>query len=83
VGDTHIRKRKLKVNPRKKKGKKQKVTNEPLLGSEESTPSPDEGCCPSYQSSNLSTSASSDGDDDGRDGGLRSSFFSILFFLVL
>jgi hypothetical protein len=41
-----------------------------VLGSDDSTPSPDEGRSPSYQESNLSTSASSD-DDDGDDGGYR------------
>jgi hypothetical protein len=69
MGDTHIGKRKLKATPRKKKGKKPKVTDKPLLRSEESTPSPDEGRSPPYQSSNLSTSASSDGDDDDDDDG--------------
>jgi hypothetical protein len=69
LGDTHIGKRKLKVDPRKEKGKKQKVMDEPLLGSDESTLSPDEGCSPPYQSSNLSTSASSDDDDDGGGSG--------------
>jgi hypothetical protein len=65
VGDTHIRKRKLKVTPRKEKGKKPKVMDEALIGSDESTPSLDEGRCPPYQSSNLSTSVYSDNDDDG------------------
>jgi hypothetical protein len=70
VSDTHIEKRKLKAAPRKEKGKKQKVTDEPFLGSDESTPIPDEGRTLPYQSSNLSTSASSD-DDDGDDEGYR------------
>jgi hypothetical protein len=43
VGDTHIRKRKIKVYPRKEKGKKQKVTDKSLIGSDESTPSLIEG----------------------------------------
>jgi hypothetical protein len=68
VDDTHIRKRKLKVGPRKEKGKKQRVMDKSLLGSDEFTLSPDEGRSPPYQSSNLSTSASSDGDDDDDDG---------------
>jgi hypothetical protein len=41
-----------------------------VLGSDESTPSPDEGGSPPYQESNLSTPASSD-DDDEDDGGYR------------
>jgi hypothetical protein len=40
------------------------VTDEALLGSDESTLSPNEGRNPPYQSSNLSNSASSDDDDD-------------------
>jgi hypothetical protein len=40
--------------------------DEPVLGSDESTPSLDEGRSPPYQESNLSTSASSD--DDNGDG---------------
>jgi hypothetical protein len=67
VGDTHIGKRKLKIGPRKDKGKKAKTMDEAVPGSDESTPSLDEGQSPPYQESNLSTSASSD-DDDG-DGG--------------
>jgi hypothetical protein len=56
VGDTHIGKRKLKVGPgkdkgkrklkvgpRKDKGKKAKMMDEAVLGSDESTLSPDEG----------------------------------------
>jgi hypothetical protein len=42
MGDTHNGKRKLEVDPRKKKGKKQKRMNELMLGSEESILSPDE-----------------------------------------
>jgi hypothetical protein len=68
VGDTHIGTRKLKAGPRKEKGKKAKVTDEALLASDESTPSPDEGWSPPYQESNLSTSTSSDDDDDDGDG---------------
>jgi hypothetical protein len=67
VGDTHIGKRKLKVGLRKDKEKKAKMTDEAMLRSDESTPSPDEGRSPPYQESNLSTSASFD--DDDRDGG--------------
>jgi hypothetical protein len=67
VGVTHIGKRELKAGPRKDKGKKANTTNEPVIGSDESTPSPDEGWSPPYQESNLSTSASFD--DDDRDGG--------------
>jgi hypothetical protein len=67
MDDTHIGKRKLNVGPRKDKGKKTKTTDEAMLGSDESTPSPDEGWSLPYQESNLSTSTSSD-DDDG-DGG--------------
>jgi hypothetical protein len=67
VGDTHIGKRKLKIGPRKDKGKKAKTMDEAVPGSDESTPSLDEGQSPPYQESNLSTSASSD-DDDGDDG---------------
>jgi hypothetical protein len=67
VGDTHIGTR-LKAGPRKEKGKKAKVTDEALLASDESTPSPDEGWSPPYQESNLSTSTSSDDDDDDGDG---------------
>jgi hypothetical protein len=37
VGDTHIGKRKLKVRPRKDKGKKAKTMDEPVLGSDDST----------------------------------------------
>jgi hypothetical protein len=70
VGDTHIEKRKLKVGPRKGKGKKAKTTDEAVLESDESTPSPDEGRSPPYQESNLSTSASFD-DDDGDGGDYR------------
>jgi hypothetical protein len=70
VGDTHIEKRKLKVDPRKDKGKKAKTTNEPVFGSDEFTPCLDEGRSPPYQESNLSTSASFD-DDDGDDDGYR------------
>jgi hypothetical protein len=70
VGDTHIGKRKLKAGPRKDKGKKPKVTDEAVLGSDESTPSLDERHSPPYQESNLNTSASSD-DDDGDGGGYR------------
>jgi hypothetical protein len=44
--------------------------NEAVLGSDESTPSPDEGRSPPYQQSNLSTSSSSD-DNDGDGGGYR------------
>jgi hypothetical protein len=67
VGDTHIGKRKLKAGLRKDKEKKAKMTDEAMLRSDESTPSPDEGRSPPYQESNLSTSASFD--DDDRDGG--------------
>jgi hypothetical protein len=67
VGDIYIGKRKLKARPRKDKGKKANITDEVVLGSDESTPSPDEGRSPPYQESNLSTSAPSD--DDDRDGG--------------
>jgi hypothetical protein len=67
VGDTHIGKRKLKAGLRKDKEKKAKTTDEAVLRSDESTPSPDEGRSPPYQESNLSTSASFD--DDDRDGG--------------
>jgi hypothetical protein len=70
MGDTHIGKRKLKAGPRKDKGKKTKTTDEAVLGSDESTPSPDEERSPPYQESNLSTSASSN-DDDGDGGGDR------------
>jgi hypothetical protein len=70
VGDTHIGKRKLKGGPRKDKGKKEKTTEEGVLGSDESTPSPDEGGSPPYQESMLSTLASSD-DDNGDGGGYR------------
>jgi hypothetical protein len=59
-----------KVKPRKDKGKKVKTTEEGVLGSDESTPSPDKGGSPPYQESNLSTPASSD-DDDEDDGGYR------------
>jgi hypothetical protein len=38
VGDTHIRKRKQKVGPRKEKGKKAKVIDEALLTSDEPPP---------------------------------------------
>jgi hypothetical protein len=66
VGDTHIGKRKLKVGPRKDKGKKAKTMEEGVLVSDESTPSPDGGGSLPYQESNLSTTASSDdGDRDG------------------
>jgi hypothetical protein len=61
VGDT-------RACPRKDKGKKTKTTNEPVLGSDESTPSLDEGRSPPYQEFNLSTSASFD-DEDGDGGG--------------
>jgi hypothetical protein len=67
---THIGKRKLKTGPRKNNGKKAETTDEPVLGNDESTPSPDERRSPPYQESNLSTSASSD-DDDRDDGGYR------------
>jgi hypothetical protein len=67
VGDTHIGKRKLKAGPRKDKGKMAKTIDEGVLGSDESTASPDEGGSLPYQETNLSTSASSD--DDDRDGG--------------
>jgi hypothetical protein len=70
VGDTHIGKRKLKARLRKNKGKKTKMINEVVLGSDESTPSPDEGRSPPYQEFNLSTSTSSD-DDDGDSGDYR------------
>jgi hypothetical protein len=70
VGDTHIGKKKLKVGSRKNKGKKAKTMEEGVLGSDESTPSPDEGGSPPYQESNLSSLASSD-DNDGDDGGYR------------
>jgi hypothetical protein len=70
VGDTHIGKRKLKVMPRKDKGKKVKTTAEGVLRSDELTPSPDEGGSPPYQESNLSSSAASD-DDDGDGGGYQ------------
>jgi hypothetical protein len=43
MGDTHIGKRKLKTEPGKGKGKKAKTMDEPVLGSDESTPSLDEG----------------------------------------
>jgi hypothetical protein len=65
VGDTHIEKRKLKVRPRKHKEKKANTMDEVVFGSDESTPSPDEGRSPPYQEYNLSTSASSD--DNGGD----------------
>jgi hypothetical protein len=61
VGDTHIGKRKQKAMTKKGKEKKQKK----VLGSNEETPSPKRS--PTYQESNLSTSAT-DTDDDG-DGG--------------
>jgi hypothetical protein len=48
VGGTHIEKRKLKVGPRKNKGKKAKVMDELVLESDESTPSLDEGRSPPY-----------------------------------
>jgi hypothetical protein len=68
MGNTHIGKRKLKAGPRKDKGKKVKTTEEVVLESDESTPSPDEGQSPPYKESNLSTLASSDNDDgDGGD----------------
>jgi hypothetical protein len=67
---THIGKRKLKTGPRKNNGKKAETTDEPVLGNDESTLSPDERRSPPYQESNLSTSASSD-DDDGDGGGYR------------
>jgi hypothetical protein len=67
VGDTHIGKMKLKAGPRKDKEKKVKVMGEAVLGSDESTSSPDEGRSLPYQESNLSTLASSD-DDDGNGG---------------
>jgi hypothetical protein len=70
VGDTRIGKRKLKIGPRKDKGKKAKMMEKGVLRSDESTPSPDEGGSPPYQESNLSTSASSD-DDDGDGGGYQ------------
>jgi hypothetical protein len=35
VGDTHIGKRKLKVGPKKDKGKKTKEMDEAVLGSDE------------------------------------------------
>jgi hypothetical protein len=66
VGDTHIGKRKLKARPRKDKEKKGK-DNGWVLGSDESTPSPDEGGSPPYQESNFTTSSSFN--DDDRDGG--------------
>jgi hypothetical protein len=44
--------------------------DEPVLGSDESTLSPDEGRSPPYQESNLSTSTSSD-DDNGDGEGYR------------
>jgi hypothetical protein len=69
VDDTHIRKRKLNVGPRKEKGKKQRVMDKSLLGSDEFTLSLDEGRNPPYQASNFSTSASSDDNDDIGDGG--------------
>jgi hypothetical protein len=58
VGDTHIEKRKLKARPRKDKGKNAKTTEEGVHGSDELTPSPDEGGNPLYQESNLSSSTS-------------------------
>jgi hypothetical protein len=61
--DTHIGKRKLKPRPRKDKGKKAKVTDKAVLGSDESTSSLDEGRSPPYQESNLNTSISFDNDD--------------------
>jgi hypothetical protein len=67
VGDTHIGKSKLKVRPRKEKGKKAKVIDEAVLRSDETTPSPNEGWSTPYQESNLSTSTSSNDDDE--DGG--------------
>jgi hypothetical protein len=70
VGDTHIGKRKLKAGSRKDKRKKAKTTEEGVLESDESTPSPNEGGSPPYQESNLSISTSSD-DDDGDGGGSR------------
>jgi hypothetical protein len=69
VGDTHIGKRKLKVGPKKDKGKKTKEMDEAVLGSDESTQSLEEGRSPPYAESNFSTSASSD--DDDRGGGYR------------
>jgi hypothetical protein len=55
VDDTHIGKRKLKARPRKDKGKRAKMMDEAVLGSDESTLSPDEGRRTPYQESNLST----------------------------
>jgi hypothetical protein len=65
VGDTHIGKRKLKVMSRKDKEKKEKVMDEAVFGSDESTSNPNEGWSPPYQESNLSTSTSFDDDDGG------------------
>jgi hypothetical protein len=48
VGDTHIGKRNLKAGPRKDKGKKAKTMEEGVLGSDELTPSLDEGGSPPY-----------------------------------
>jgi hypothetical protein len=74
VGDTHIVKRKLKVGSRKDRGKKVKMTDKAVLGSDESTLSPDEGQSLPYQESNLSTSISFDDDDeDGGDYRIESS----------
>jgi hypothetical protein len=52
--------------------------DEPVLGSDESTLSPDEGRSPPYQESNLSTSASSD--DDNGDGEVTESNHHNLLF---
>jgi hypothetical protein len=53
---------------RKDKEKKAKVTDKAVLGSDESTPSLDEGQSLPYQESNLSTSASFDDDDEDSGG---------------
>jgi hypothetical protein len=67
---TYIGKRKLKAMLRKDKQKKAKTMDEGVLGSDESTPTPDEGGSLTYQESNLSSLASSD-DNDGDGGGYQ------------
>jgi hypothetical protein len=50
------------------KERRQRQTDKAVFGSDESTPSLDEGRSPPYQESNLSTSASSDDDDEDGEG---------------
>ncbi|KAJ1259661.1 hypothetical protein BS78_10G173100 [Paspalum vaginatum] len=72
VGDTHLGKRKTKIAPEQRKGKRTRADEEEELGSEDTTPEPSGGDDGGHGDSDGDSSSSDDGGDNdggGTDGG--------------